>query len=102
HWSRGSVTLAFEKKWASMVGTERSLTVVNGTNALTTAINGLGIGPGDEVLVPPYTFIATVSAILFNGARSEEHTSELQSRVKLVVEKLATQLSAEFIGRGEA
>ncbi|WP_188504053.1 DegT/DnrJ/EryC1/StrS family aminotransferase [Parapedobacter pyrenivorans] len=67
-WSRGRTTAEFEQKWAAMVGTDRSLAVVNGTNALATAINSFGIGPGDEVLVPPYTFIATVSAILFNGA----------------------------------
>lgn len=68
YWSRGSLTMEFEKKWAAMVGTDRSLTVVNGTSALVTAINSFGIGPGDEVLVPPYTFIATVTPVLFNGA----------------------------------
>lgn len=67
-WIRGNVTNDFEQRWAAAIGTKRALTVVNGTNALTTAINSLGIGPGDEVLVPPYTFIATVSSILFNGA----------------------------------
>lgn len=67
-WVRGTRTNDFEQRWATAIGTKRALTVVNGTSALTTAINSFGIGPGDEVIVPPYTFIATVSAVLFNGA----------------------------------
>lgn len=67
-WSRSSVVEEFEKEWSAALGVKRTLTVVNGTNALITAINQLGIGGGDEVLVPPYTFIATVQAILMNGA----------------------------------
>ncbi|WP_080906026.1 DegT/DnrJ/EryC1/StrS aminotransferase family protein [Parabacteroides sp. Marseille-P3160] len=67
-WSRATVTSEFEKKWAEMVGTKRCLSVVNGTNALITAISQFNIGPGDEVIVSPYTFVATVQAILMNGA----------------------------------
>ena len=47
---------------------KRCLAVVNGTNALIAALVQLGIGGGDEVLVPPYTFIATVQSILQTGA----------------------------------
>ncbi|MDD2285904.1 MAG: DegT/DnrJ/EryC1/StrS family aminotransferase [Paludibacter sp.] len=67
-WSRDKVTEKFEKKWAQMIGAKRCLAVVNGTNALNTALAQLEIGWGDEVLVTPYTFIASVSCILFNGA----------------------------------
>jgi len=67
-WSRGDVVRDFEKQWSEAIGTKRCLTVVNGTNALVTAISQLGIEAGDEVLVPPYTFIATVTAVLSNGA----------------------------------
>jgi perosamine synthetase len=67
-WSRAQVTDEFEKKWANLIGTKRCLSVVNGTNALITSLAMLNIGPGDEVMVPPYTFIATVQAILMNGA----------------------------------
>lgn len=67
-WSRAKVTDEFEIKWAKMIGTRRCLSVVNGTNALITAISQFDIGPGDEVIVPPYTFVATVQAILMNGA----------------------------------
>ena len=67
-WSRGALVTEFEEKWASAVGAKRSLVVVNGTNALITSLVQLNIGGGDEVLVPPYTFIATVAAVLATGA----------------------------------
>ncbi|MCE6988278.1 DegT/DnrJ/EryC1/StrS aminotransferase family protein [Dyadobacter sp. CY323] len=67
-WSRADMVTRFEKEWAEALGAKRSLAVVNGTNALVTTINQMDIKAGDEVLVPPYTFIATVSSILSNGA----------------------------------
>ncbi|GAA4786439.1 DegT/DnrJ/EryC1/StrS family aminotransferase [Olivibacter ginsenosidimutans] len=67
-WSRADKTDAFEKHWAQTIGTKRCLTVVNGTNALITTLANLGVGAGDEVIVPPYTFIATVMAVLAVGA----------------------------------
>ena len=67
-WSRSTVVTEFEKKWAETIGVKRCLAVVNGTNALIAAMVQLGIGGGDEVLVPPYTFVATVIAILQTGA----------------------------------
>ena len=67
-WSRSHVVDEFEKEWAKTIGAKRALAVVNGTNALNTSLAQLGVGWGDEVLVTPYTFIASVSSILFNGA----------------------------------
>ena len=67
-WSRASLVTQFEQEWAAYIGTKRSLTVVNGTNALITSLLQMGIGGGDEVIVPPYTFIATVAAVLATGA----------------------------------
>ncbi|MGN7720216.1 DegT/DnrJ/EryC1/StrS family aminotransferase [Chitinophaga sp. 22620] len=67
-WSRAKLVDEFESKWAAAIGTKRCLTVVNGTNALITAINRLDIGAGDEVITTPYTFIASVQAILANNA----------------------------------
>lgn len=67
-WSRAGIANEFEAAWAKTLGCKRSLTVANGTNALIVALNQMNIGGGDEVLVPPYTFIATVSAVLLNGA----------------------------------
>jgi len=67
-WSRASVVNEFEAAWAKANGVKRVLVVNNGTNALIVALNQLDIKAGDEVLVPPYTFISTVQAILMNGA----------------------------------
>jgi dTDP-4-amino-4,6-dideoxygalactose transaminase len=67
-WSRAEVVTEFEKKYAETIGAKRCLAVVNGTNALIASLVQLGIGGGDEVLVPPYTFIATTVAILQTGA----------------------------------
>lgn len=67
-WSRAKVTSEFEAKWAALTGTKRCLSVVNGTSALIASVAQFDIGPGDEVIVPPYTFIATIQAILINGA----------------------------------
>src|SRR3546814_20437151 len=67
-WSRNKVVAEFEEKWASAVGSKRCLAVVNGTNALIASLVQLGIGGGDDVIVPSYTFIATVAAVLAKGA----------------------------------
>jgi dTDP-4-amino-4,6-dideoxygalactose transaminase len=67
-WSRSKVVAEFERKWAELIGAKRCLTTVNGTNALICAVRNLDIGAGDEVLVPPFTFIATPLSILQNGA----------------------------------
>lgn len=67
-WSRAVVVNEFEAKWAETVGAKRALAVVNGTNALITALMQLDIRGGDEVLIPPYTFIGTVAPIIATGA----------------------------------
>lgn len=58
----------FEKEWAKLCNTQYSLCVSGGTGALACALAGLGIGPGDEVIVPGYTFMATATAVLMVGA----------------------------------
>ncbi len=67
-WSRRKVVDEFEAKWAEIIGAKRCLAVVNGTNALNASLAQLEVGWGDEVIVTPYTFIASVSSIMFNGA----------------------------------
>jgi dTDP-4-amino-4,6-dideoxygalactose transaminase len=67
-WSRAEVVTEFENQWAKMIGTKRCLAVVNGTNALVTALNQMDIGAGDEVIVTPYTWISSIQAVLLNGA----------------------------------
>jgi len=67
-WSRSKLVIEFEKKWAEINGAKRCLTTVNGTNALITALKCLDVGGGDEVIVTPYTWIATTQSILQTGA----------------------------------
>jgi dTDP-4-amino-4,6-dideoxygalactose transaminase len=59
---------AFESSVCEMFGCEYALGVTSGTGALRTALVALGVGPGDEVVVPAFTFIATVSAVVAVGA----------------------------------
>ncbi len=67
-WSRSRVVADFERKWADALGARRCLATTHGTTALITALDALDIGLGDEVLVGPYTFVASVSVILLAGA----------------------------------
>ena len=64
----GERTEAFAGEFASRHGAEYGVTVTSGTTALRVALDAAGVGPGDEVIVPPYTFVATASAVLEVGA----------------------------------
>lgn len=63
-----SLGMKFEEEWARWCGARYGVSTTNGTSALHTALAGLGIGPGDEVIVPSYTFIATSFAVCQAGA----------------------------------
>lgn len=67
YWT-GQECRQFEEEFAAWVGAEYAVAVANGTVALDLALKGLGIGPGDEVIVTPRTFIASVSCIVNAGA----------------------------------
>ena len=58
----------FEKEWAEKIGTRYALLMSGGTSALICGLVGLDIGPGDEVLIPSYTFMATATSVLMVGA----------------------------------
>lgn len=64
----GTKTLAFEQAFAQFHDARYGIAVTNGTAALEVTLAALGIGPGDEVIVPDFTFVATASAVLFCGA----------------------------------
>lgn len=67
-WSRDTVVTRTEKKYAELMGARYCLLTSNGTQALITALRALNVEGGDEVITSPYTFIATVDAILLNNA----------------------------------
>jgi 8-amino-3,8-dideoxy-alpha-D-manno-octulosonate transaminase len=58
----------FERAFAEAMGSRHAVAVTSGTAALLTALAALGVGPGDEVIVPTYTWIATVNAVVHLGA----------------------------------
>jgi dTDP-4-amino-4,6-dideoxygalactose transaminase len=64
----GTKTLAFEREFAEYHQAKHGIAITNGTAAIEVAMTALGIGPGDEVIVPDFTFVATASAVLFTGA----------------------------------
>jgi dTDP-4-amino-4,6-dideoxygalactose transaminase len=75
----GDKVHSFEQCFARFQGAKYALCVPNGTLALELALLALGIGPGDEVIVPAYTFIATASAVLRVGACPVFADIDLQS-----------------------
>lgn len=66
--STGPRTAEFEARFAEMFGVKHAIAVSNCTAALHLSLKACGIGPGDEVLVPSYTFVATANAVLYQGA----------------------------------
>lgn len=66
--SMGPETELFEHEFAEYLGVDHAIAVSSGTAALHLSLAGLGIGPGDEVIVPSLTFCATVNAIVYTGA----------------------------------
>jgi len=98
YWT-GNEGREFEREFASWCGCRHAVAVANGTLALELALRALGIGPGDEVVVSPRTFIASVSCILAVGAEpvfadvdrdsqnisAETVTAALSRRTKAVI-----------------
>jgi dTDP-4-amino-4,6-dideoxygalactose transaminase len=66
--SMGAVTQEFEREFATFTGSKHAFAVTNATAALHMACQGLGIGPGDEVIVPSLTFVASANSIRYTGA----------------------------------
>lgn len=69
HFVRGPEVEAFERELAGFVGTAEAVGVANGTDAITIALRAMGVGPGDEVVVPSFTFYASAEAVPPTGAR---------------------------------
>jgi len=69
-WGRldGNVTAKFEEEYAKYLGIKHCLATSGGTTALYSMLGALGIGPGDEVIMPAYTFVATYNVVVLNYA----------------------------------
>ncbi|MGC8640753.1 MAG: DegT/DnrJ/EryC1/StrS family aminotransferase [Isosphaeraceae bacterium] len=70
HWFRGGGDCVnrFEAAYAQLTGARHCVATANGTSALFASLASIGIEPGDEVIVPPYTFIATINVVLLQYA----------------------------------
>jgi perosamine synthetase len=69
YWAKGPYVEAFEEKIEAFLGVDHALVTNSGTTALVAALEGLGVGEGDEVIVPSFTFIATANAVKLTGAK---------------------------------
>jgi len=92
YWT-GPKGMEFEKAWAHWLGTNYAISSTNGTSALHIAISGMEIGPGDEVIVPSYSFIASSFAIVQAGAIpvfcdvSADHTIDPKNIEPLITDR---------------
>src|SRR5512140_3350567 len=90
YWT-GRRGMEFEKRFAEWQGSRYAVSVATGTAALHVGLTALGIGPGDEVIVPSYTFIASSFSIVQAGASPrfadvnlDDHCLSIESAEKLV------------------
>jgi len=67
--AQGPRVRAFEEAFAGFIGVEHAVAASSGTTALHLALLGYGIGPGDEVITVPFTFIASANSVVYTGAR---------------------------------
>lgn len=77
--SKGGFISRFEEAFSNYIGAKYSTTVSNGTVALHLALEALGLGPGDEVIVPSLTYIASVNTVMQTGAKVIFVDSELDT-----------------------
>jgi perosamine synthetase len=80
-WFRGSgkAVAGFEDAYEKLTGAKHCLATASGTAALCTALGALDVGPGDEVVIPPYTFIATYNVVVLNYALPVFVDTDLES-----------------------
>ncbi len=104
YWT-GPKGMEFEKKFAEWQGSKYAISVCNGTAALHVAMTALGIGPGDEVIVPSYTFIASSFSIVQTGAvprfadvNIDDHCISVESAEKLINKRTKAIMPVHLYG----
>ena len=95
--SEGPFIKEFEQKFAARVGRKHGIAVTNGTAALDAAVEALGIGPGDEVILPSFTIISCITQIVRSGA-----TPVLVDSDPLTWNMDVTQIEAKITPRTKA
>jgi len=104
YWT-GPKGMQFEQKFAEWQGSKYAISVSSGTSALHVSLAALGIGPGDEVIVPSYTFIASSFSIVQAGAvprfadvNLDDHCISIESAEKLVNERTKAIMPVHLYG----
>lgn len=104
YWT-GRQGMDFERRFAEWQGSKYAISTTNGTAALHVALTALGIGPGDEVIVPSYTFIASSFSIVQAGAiprfadvNLEDHCISVPSAERLVNERTKAIMPVHLYG----
>jgi len=104
YWT-GRKGMEFEKNFAEWQGSKFAISTTNGTSALHVGLTALGIGPGDEVIVPSYTFIASSFSVVQAGAvprfadvNREDHCISVESAEKLVNDRTKAIMPVHLYG----
>lgn len=104
YWT-GPRGMEFEKRFAEWQGSKYAISVATGTAALHVGLVALGIGPGDEVIVPSYTFIASSFSVVQAGAiprfadvNKDDHCISVESAEKLVNERTKAIMPVHLYG----
>jgi dTDP-4-amino-4,6-dideoxygalactose transaminase len=104
YWT-GKKGMEFERRFAAWQGSRYAVSVANGTAALHVGLTALGIGPGDEVIVPSYTFIASSFSIVQAGAiprfadvNLDDHCLSVESAERLVNERTKALMPVHLYG----
>jgi dTDP-4-amino-4,6-dideoxygalactose transaminase len=104
YWT-GRKGMDFEKRFAEWQGSRYAISVATGTAALHVGLHSLGIGPGDEVIVPSYTFIASSFSVVQAGAiprfadvNLDDHCISLESAEKLVTSRTKAIMPVHLYG----
>src|SRR5687768_10148519 len=106
-WTRwtGDRVVALEQALSEYTGAKRVVAVANGTAALEIALKAVGVRPGDEVIVPAYSFVASATAVLQVGAvpvfadvQLETHNLDPDSAESLVTERTRAILPVHMAG----
>jgi dTDP-4-amino-4,6-dideoxygalactose transaminase len=104
YWT-GPKGMEFEKQFAAWQGSKYAVSAATGTSALHIALTALGIGPGDEVIVPSYTFIASSFSVVQAGAiprfadvNIDDHCISIESAEKLVNKRTRAIMPVHLYG----
>ena len=104
-WLEGDPVAAFERELAARCGRAHAVSVGSGTDALFFALRALGLGQGDEVLVPDFSFVATATAVVRAGARpvwtdvDEDGLLDLGDAAARVGPRTAAVIAVSLFGR---